>query len=195
MIVWGGTLSGSTTTNTGAIYDLKTNSWSSISTTNAPDARTGHAAVWTGTKMIIWGGWDSQGVSDLNSGGLYDPTSDTWSTTSLTNAPQARQLHSTVWTGSKMIVWGERGINLISGTNSGVAFSQNTGVFYVPKNDLWEALPTENSPSVRWGHYAAWTGTDLIVWGGGLATVGDATYLMMAANTLPNEGRGEKQLY
>jgi len=223
MIVWGGTLTGSNNTNTGGIYDLKTNSWSPMSTINAPDARTGHLAVWTGTKMIIWaglpqygtnytntggvydpitdsweptsivnaptarlnfssvwtgtkmliwGGWDSKGLSDLNSGALYDPITDTWTPTSMTNAPEARQLHATAWTGSKMVIWGGRGINITPGTNSGVSFSLNSGAFYDPKTDLWEPIITDNSPKTRWGHFAAWTGTDLIVWGGTCDGVG-----------------------
>src|SRR5206468_13109812 len=32
--------------------------WTATSTTNAPAARFGHTAVWTGSEMIIWGGQD-----------------------------------------------------------------------------------------------------------------------------------------
>ena len=31
--------------------------WTATSTTNAPAARAGHTAVWTGSEMIVWGGW------------------------------------------------------------------------------------------------------------------------------------------
>ena len=31
-------------------------SWTATSTTNAPTARSGHTAVWTGSEMIVWGG-------------------------------------------------------------------------------------------------------------------------------------------
>ena len=34
---------------------------------------------------------------------------DTWTPTSTTNAPTARNQHSAVWTGSEMIVWGGGG--------------------------------------------------------------------------------------
>jgi hypothetical protein len=30
--------------------------WTATSTANAPDARSGHTAVWTGSEMIVWGG-------------------------------------------------------------------------------------------------------------------------------------------
>src|SRR5256885_7553050 len=43
-------------------------------------------------------------------------TDDTWTATNLTNAPIARYLHTAVWTGSEMIVWGgSNGSDLDSG--------------------------------------------------------------------------------
>jgi len=44
------------------------------STTNAPTARDGHTAVWTGSQMIVWGGNYNDGVGfpiTLNTGGRY----------------------------------------------------------------------------------------------------------------------------
>ena len=54
--------------------------WTPTSTTNAPSARRNHTAVWTGTEMIIWGGFNSSGV--LSSGRKYTPSTDTWTATS-----------------------------------------------------------------------------------------------------------------
>ena len=45
------------------------NSWTATSTTNAPDARDSHTAVWTGSEMIVWGGTDD--ASNFNTGGRY----------------------------------------------------------------------------------------------------------------------------
>ena len=42
----------------------------------------------------------------LNTGGRYNPSTDSWTATSTTNAPAARVVHTAVWTGSEMIVWG-----------------------------------------------------------------------------------------
>ena len=42
----------------------------------------------------------------LNTGGRYNPSTDSWTATSTTNAPAARAHHTAVWTGSEMIVWG-----------------------------------------------------------------------------------------
>ena len=54
--------------------------------------------------MIVWGGAVQQRF--LNTGGRYNPSTDSWTATSTTNAPTARYSHTAVWTGSEMIVWG-----------------------------------------------------------------------------------------
>jgi hypothetical protein len=105
MIVWGGTDS-SVWFNNGGVYDPATDTWTPTSTTNAFSPRLGHSAVWTASKMVVWGGagWDGR-VVYLNSGGIYDPAIDMWTATSTTNAPAGRSGHTAVWTGSTMIVW------------------------------------------------------------------------------------------
>jgi hypothetical protein len=71
------------TAPTGCVEDT----WTATSTTNAPSARAGHTAVWTGSEMIVWGG----GASGLmNTGGKYNPSTDSWTATNTTNAPNAR---------------------------------------------------------------------------------------------------------
>jgi hypothetical protein len=53
--------------------------------------------------MIVWGGFTG---SVLNDGGRYNPAANTWTAVTTTGAPAARELHTAVWTGSGMIVWG-----------------------------------------------------------------------------------------
>jgi N-acetylneuraminic acid mutarotase len=157
MIVWGGqdpTSPGYC--STGGQYDPVTDAWSATTTTGAPSARESHTAIWTGSRMIVWGG----GTSDA--GGRYDPDDDTWSATSLTGAPSARSSHTAVWTGSRMIVWGGYG-------SSSVGYSLvnvNTGGEYDPATDTWSATTTTGAPSARNYHTAIWTGSRMIVWGG-----------------------------
>ena len=55
--------------------NFRSNTWRAISRANAPSARNFHMAVWTGKKMIVWGGGNS--VALLNDGGIYDPAADT----------------------------------------------------------------------------------------------------------------------
>jgi len=76
--------------------------WIPTSTLNAPSARTSHTAVWTGSEVIVWGGF----FPGTNTGGRYDPATDSWTPTSTLNAPSARTSHTAVWTGSEMLVWG-----------------------------------------------------------------------------------------
>src|SRR5207249_4157625 len=83
-------------------------------------------------------------------------TDDTWTATSTTNAPAAREHHTAVWTGSEMIVWG--------GEDGGS--SLNTGGRYNPGTDSWTATSTTSAPAARSNHTAVWTGSEMIVWGG-----------------------------
>ena len=64
------------------------------STTNAPDPRQLHTAVWTDSEMIVWGGYNNSGDA-VNTGGRYDAATDSWTETSTTNAPEARGGHTT----------------------------------------------------------------------------------------------------
>jgi N-acetylneuraminic acid mutarotase len=86
----------------------------------------------------------------------FDCADDTWTPTTITSAPPARELHTAVWTGSEMIVWG------------GVDFSGyfNTGGRYNPTTDSWTATSTASAPAAREIHTAVWTGSEMIVWGG-----------------------------
>ena len=96
--------------NTGGRYNPSTDSWTATSTTNAPAARVGHTAVWTGSEMIVWGGYRSAS-GDLNTGGRYNPSTDSWTATSTTNAPTARSsyieqlAHCSYWWLSNCPCW------------------------------------------------------------------------------------------
>ena len=137
--------------NSGGRYNSMTDIWTPTNTTDAPSERGSHTAVWTGSEMIIWGGWPN-----LNTGARYIPSTDSWTEISTTNAPTGRFNHTAVWTGSEMIVWG--------GVNGGG--NLNTGGRYNPGTDTWAATSTTNAPSARAAHTAVWTGKEMIVWGG-----------------------------
>jgi N-acetylneuraminic acid mutarotase len=111
MIVWGGIDFNGSFSNTGGRYNPSTDSWIATSTTNAPDARTAHTAVWTGNEMIVWAGFNAFIGGFLNTGGRYDPGTDSWVATSTTNVPDPRSLHSATWVSNEMIVWGGSGVS------------------------------------------------------------------------------------
>ena len=102
--------------------------WTATSAT--PTARHSHTAVWTGTEMIVWGG-------GYNTGGKYNPGTDSWTATSTINAPVARYEHTAIWAGTEMIVWGGEGAN---------ASFLNTGGRYNPITDTWINTTTNNAP-------------------------------------------------
>ena len=80
-----------------------------------------------GSEMIVWGGYNG---SQLNTDGRYNPSTDSWTATSTTNAPSARQSHTAVWTGSEMIIWGGYFFD-------GSSHYFNTGGRYDPTTDSW----------------------------------------------------------
>jgi len=136
------------------LYDNWTTSPGLSSTT--PRARDFHTAVWTGSEMIVWGGFDLFAATSFNTGGRYTPATDTWVATSTVGAPTDRYLHTAVWTGSQMIVWGGLG-------SFGIL---NTGGRYAPASDTWLPTSAASAPAVRYSHTAVWTGSAMIVWGG-----------------------------
>ena len=92
--------------------------------------------------MIVWGG--GFGSTGTNTGGRYNPATDTWAATSTTNAPSGREGHTAIWNGLEMIVWG--------GTNSGTIF--DTGGRYSPVTNSWTITSTSNAPVARRRHTA-----------------------------------------
>ncbi len=153
MIVWGGRHT-NTDLNSGGRYDPATDHWTATSTAaGVPSARSGHTAVWTGTKMIVW--------APANAGGRYDPVTDQWTPTSTeSGVPESRSDPTAVWTGREMVVWGGW---LVGDRNL------QTGGLYDPGTDGWTATSTAPGvPQERRSHTAVWTGREMIVWGGTL---------------------------
>ena len=159
MIVWGGWV-GSGDTDTGGRYQPGTNSWTTTNTNIAPSAREAHTVIWTGTEMIVWGGGNADENWGLSTGGRYNPATNTWATTN-GNAPTARSAHTAVWTGGEMIVWGGEEDNVVI-----FGRETNTGGRFSPSTDTWTATANLSAPSARKSHTAVWTGSEMIVWGG-----------------------------
>lgn len=152
MIVHGGI-----NNNTTKKYDPISDTWTNLAFSGG--VRFLHRAIWTGSKMMIWGGTNSTAspIIGLNTGHIYDLASNTWTSITLTNAPSPRVIHSAVWTGEEMIIWG--------GMNNDIVM--NTGARYNPTIDTWITTTLVNAPSPRGSHSSIWTGTEQIIWGGG----------------------------
>ena len=110
--------------------------------------------------MIVWGGYSYDGTDHYwNTGGRYNPMADTWSATTVTNAPVGREYHTAVWTGSEMVIWG-------GSYADPFPVGLNTGGKYNPGADIWTATTTTDAPSPRDSHSAVWTGSEMIIWDG-----------------------------
>jgi subtilisin family serine protease len=199
IIVWGGVqegfcskvTQGSYETNKGAVFDPNTNSWSLVSTNQAPSKRALHSSIWTGSEMIVWGGrsYYIDPDTSLDGGGRYDPNSNTWSQIQDYNSPGNGLV---VWSGKEMIVINSDGggkydpsKNKWTKINSAglptspqlatwagdkvIVYSGNYsygGGIYYPESDTWEKINPLSSSEWRAGLSAAWVGDALMIWGG-----------------------------
>lgn len=162
MIVWGGLGSGSYNyLADGAAYNPNSDEWTSLSLDGAPEARYGHAAVWTGQKMIVWGGIKSGSspVEYYSSGGVYDPATESWSQMTSTDGPGALAIFSMLWADDELLIVGALDEN-----------SAFEGWRYDIASDNWKPIVTVLGPGLAlWGSSAVWAGDELILWGGGLS--------------------------
>ncbi len=101
MIVWGGSdyaRGAIALLNTGSRYEPSTDSWVPTSVgAGVPMARDWHTAVWTGTEVIVWGGRNPvyDGGSPLNTGGRYNPITDSWVPTGSAGSPPSPRFLAT----------------------------------------------------------------------------------------------------
>ncbi|MBP8259967.1 MAG: hypothetical protein KA118_09930 [Verrucomicrobia bacterium] len=128
--------------------------WQPVAADNAPSARSGHTAVWTGQKMIVWGG--QQAGVRLGDGALYDPLADAWQPLTAAGAPSPRTGHCALWTGAEMLIFG----------GEGASGAMADGFAYGPAAGAWRALSAAGAPRARAQAAAVWTGSELAVFGG-----------------------------
>jgi hypothetical protein len=129
-----------------------------MATEGAPSARSGHAAVWTGHEVIVWGGVREEGndARYFGDGAAYDPEIECWRTISIDGAPTPRAYARMVWTGTEVIVWSGR-----DAEGGGLS----TGARYVPGTDVWVPMSGEGAPPHGGDYQVAWTGQSMLVWG------------------------------
>ena len=161
----------------GGRYDPIADTWQAI-----PDGPCLYLSksVWTGTEMLVWGGCSMHATSRVQCpnlaagfGSRYDPATNTWTSIGYDGAPSPRYLHSTVWTGTEMIVWG--GVKGYDLEYTCLYVYYNDGARYDPATNSWapvspaQAPPppfsgnlTDTFPSWNWGE--VWTGERMFVW-------------------------------
>ncbi|HET9770067.1 MAG TPA: hypothetical protein VFS16_04195, partial [Acidimicrobiia bacterium] len=112
--------------------------------------RSAAESVWTGTRLVVTGGYNIGEEDDRRDGAAFDPLSGTWSPIAARPVPGScggAVPCAGVWTGS-------------------VALFPGTGVTYDPAGDRWSAmaaLPAGDGLVTE--ETATWTGRRLLVWG------------------------------
>lgn len=159
----------------GMLYDLSTKTWQSrpilSGGVGAPIATYAPVVVWTGSKLVVFGGAASSSLfpNDVRSdGGAYDPSTDTWDSASAqamaVGAPEERFEGFGAWTGSRVLAFG--GIrHLLPSSYWQAVYS---GGLFDPVTNSWDSSPGLRSgaayPQSNQG--AVWTGTLLMARGG-----------------------------
>lgn len=141
-----------------AFYDFEDRRWEL--TRGAPmPSREPEAVVWTGTQLLVWGGWN--GARAFGDGAVWSAETG-WR--EMADSPlRPRTAFSWTWTGDQMLVWG------------GAAGPQHRervfadGASYDPKTDTWSAVAS-GPLRARQDADSIWTGEAWIVVGGYGAT-------------------------
>lgn len=158
VLVWGGTENDMQFLDDGAAYDITNDTWEPISTTGFPPSqRAYHSAVWTGSDMIIFGGFGPDGTGGngyLGDGSELNPATGMWATVK-DGQPSPRARHGSEWTGMEMIIWGGQDSNGLS----------MVGSRYKPKIE-WSVITSDGAPELRMHHSHVWISPRLIIWGG-----------------------------
>jgi hypothetical protein len=152
LFVWGGLNESGTALNSGALYDPRTNQWRMIAAdANTPSPRSDASAVWTGTIVVVWGGYEPSSGQGLADGAIYDPVENAWR--AMADGPNAR-------------------VAAIAGANEEIALfwagqsgdgTQLSGLdIYDTDSDSWFSADASNEPSLR--EEPAWAAGLLTFW-------------------------------
>jgi N-acetylneuraminic acid mutarotase len=133
----------------GSAYVPASDRWIPVPAAPIP-GRSGAESVWTGTRLVVAGGYHEGDDDDRTDGAAFDPVRGVWSPIAPRRAPASCGGEAPcdgVWTGT-------------------AALFPASGVVYDPVTDRWSALapyPPEQGPLS--GEPAVWTGRRLLAWG------------------------------
>lgn len=129
MIIFGGHISPDNNDYIGdaAAYNPTTDSWRELPGAGLPP-RMGAAALWTGDRLVVWGGVNTNGW--LGDGAIYDPATDSWRP--MSESPlDARQNAAMVLDGDSIVIAG--------GVHNAESF-EVPAARYNLQTDSWETL-------------------------------------------------------
>ena len=157
LIVVGGNADGPTYADAAA-YNPASKQWRSLPPLPAP--RTEATVTWTGTEVLVVGGMNLGGspATVYADGYAYNPATNSWRHLPSSGIPRTE--HVAAWTGTRLLVWG--GYRALTGVETTVPAH---GMTFDPVTDRWSAMPVSPLKG-RTGAVAAWTGTELLIFGG-----------------------------
>lgn len=172
LILFGGQIDGSpVSTNELWEYQLGTSTWNPLSLANPPLARQHHTAVYDAglDRMVVYGGRTADGsaiIDDVDVLSLPAAGTPAWSSFTLSGtppltAPEPRFLHSAVYDGQRMIIFG-------GGSGSGPIQDTWALDLSVASPTAWIPVTPSGPPSSRVGHMAVWDSVNgrMVVYGG-----------------------------
>jgi hypothetical protein len=161
LLVWGGFVfdggGDKTPSDSGFIFDAGSRTWEPMSP-GPLSARSYAASAWTGSELLIWGGFTGDccvpSEMFLDDGAAFDPATGRWR--ALPASPLSERAPFSVWTGRELIVWGSRDRTV----------RHLDGAAYNPDTNTWR--PIADGPIELTDGSAVWTGEEMIVFGAAL---------------------------
>lgn len=157
VFIWGGSESNGRSTTLygdGALYDLGSRTWKHLPPSPlAP--RTNASAFWTGSDVVVFGGWVGRGAREHRSlmGAVYDPESNHWSLLPPLPTPAATVAAvDPGWTGHGLDVL------VLSHPSGATRLESET---WTPGQTTWQALPTSPSETFSLSRNPVWAGSSV----------------------------------
>lgn len=167
VIVQGGLLANDRTTSATHKYLVNEDRWLTLNSAGAPSTF-GAQTVWTGEKLIVWGGYKRKGLSSVwqNSGAMWDEQTGQWSQVKCQFGPseltdsaryEGAPIQTVVWTGSEVIVFGG---SIVGGRVPGGMFDPKS-----PSHSCRQ-MTVASYPKANVAHTAVWANDRMLVYGG-----------------------------
>ena len=160
LIVWGG-FSNTGQWASGAVLSFNAQgepgAWTDLVAPSEFSGRAGHVSAWDGQHFLVWGGRSSSGLI-LGDGAVWDSLTGVWKALETSGAPTPRYDASSAWTGEEWVVFGGSTSMSANGiTSTGAAWRPGVG---------WRPLSAPVAGVARSGALSAWTGSQLLTFGG-----------------------------
>ena len=124
-----------------------------------PTGGTASGHTFTDHDYFAWGVDSGDVAYPAGTPFMFDASTFAWRTGSMNMALFAGWYSSATWTGTEVIIWGGEDNNNLATTADAGAYNVNM--------DSWRAISRVGAPSPREYTKPVWTGTEMIIWGGG----------------------------